>query len=126
MSNQPVIIAYAATPVGRLMPKPGDPIDQFEQDILSDLVIDSVNIAGIDKKDVGSLILTSPTPATQQLGFATFLASRLGLQCQGQISEVNNMGITGGLAFDQACNDVTVGKAKLHWLLVSNIPPPRR
>ena len=112
MSNQPVIIAYAATPVGRLMPKPGDPIDQFEQDILSDLVIDSVNIAGIDKKDVGSLILTSPTPATQQLGFATFLASRLGLQCQGQISEVNNMGITGGLAFDQACNDVTVGKAK--------------
>ena len=111
MNNTPVIINYAATPVGRLMSKPGEAIEQFEQDILADLVIDSVNNAGIDKKDIGSLILTSPTPATRQLGFATFLASRLGLQCQGQISEVNNMGITGGLAFDQACNDVSNGKA---------------
>jgi acetyl-CoA C-acetyltransferase len=111
VNNTPVIINYAATPVGRLMSKPGEAIEQFEQDILADLVIDSVNNAGIDKKDIGSLILTSPTPATRQLGFATFLASRLGLQCQGQISEVNNMGITGGLAFDQACNDVSNGKA---------------
>ena len=109
MSNNPVIISYAALPVGRLMSKPGEAIEQFEQDILCDLVI---NHAGVNENDIGSLILTSPTPATRQLGFATFLASRLGLQCQGQISDVNNMGITGGLAFDQACNDVTTGKAK--------------
>lgn len=112
MTKQAVIIAYAATAVGRLMSKPGEAIEQFEHDILADLVINSVNDAGIDKNDIGSLILTSPTPATQQLGFATFLASRLGLHCQGQISDVNNMGITGGLAFDQACNDVSSGKAE--------------
>jgi len=112
MNNNPVIISYAATPVGRLMPKPGEMIEQFEHEILSDLVISAVNDTGIDKADIGSLILTSPTPATQQLGFATFLAARLGLKCQGQISDVNNMGITGGLAFDQACNDVSNGRAK--------------
>ena len=111
MNKQAVIISYAATPVGRLMSKPGELIEQFEHDILSDLVITAVKDAGIDKKDIDSLILTSPTPATQQLGFATFLASRLGLHCRGQISDVNNMGVTGGLAFDQACNDVSNGNA---------------
>ena len=94
------------------MSKPGQPIEQFEHDILTQLVFDSVNNAGIDKNDIDSLILTSPTPATEQLGFATFLASRLGLKCQGQISEINNMGISGGLAFDQACRDVSSGKAQ--------------
>jgi acetyl-CoA acetyltransferase len=113
VNKQAVIISYAATPIGRLMPKPGNPIEQFEHDILSELVIKTVSDTGIDRKDIGSLILTSPTPATKQLGFATFLASRLGLQCHRQVSDVNNMGISGGLAFDQACNDVTSGKAKV-------------
>ena len=112
MSKQAVIIAYAALPPGRLMTKPGEAIEQFEQDILSELVIKAVRTCQIDKADIGSLILTSPTPATQQLGFATFLASRLGLTCHGQISDVNNMGVTGGLAFDQACSDVSSGKTE--------------
>lgn len=112
MNNTPVIISYAAKPVGRFMPVDDAATQEFEQDILIDLVIQAAGNCDIDKQDIDSLILTSPTPATQQLGLATFLASRLGLNCQGQISDVNNMGITGGLAFDQACQDVVTGKAR--------------
>ncbi|NKB36064.1 MAG: thiolase family protein [Gammaproteobacteria bacterium] len=92
------------------MPRPGEAIEEFEQDILCDLIIQTANNSGVAREDIGSLNLTSPTPATQQLGFATFLASRLGLRCDARISDINNMGITGGLAFDQACEDVSSGK----------------
>ena len=101
----PVLISYAASKVGRLEPT------QFEQEILAKLVIDAVRAAGLDKADVDSAVYTSPTPATRQLGFSTFMASQLGLRCHGQIAEVSNMGITGGLAFDQACADVGSGRA---------------
>ena len=111
--SRPVVISYAAGKVGRLMPKQDELFEQFEHDILAKLVIDAVQNAGLDKMDIDSAIFTSPTPATRQLGFATFMVSQLGLRCHGQIAEVNNMGITGGLAFDQACADVSTGRAKV-------------
>ena len=111
MSRSLAILNYAALAPGRLMPKPGKTAESLEQDILADLVIEAASKSGVQREDIGSLILTSPTPATQQLGFATYLASRLGLQCDARIGEVNNMGITGGLAFDMACEDVSSGKA---------------
>ena len=105
--RKPVVISYAASKVGKL--------DQtrFEHEILADLVIDAVRTAGLDKTDIGSAVFTAPTPATRQRAFATFMASRLGLHCQGQIAEVSNLGITGGLAFDQACADVAGGRARV-------------
>ncbi len=105
--RKPVVISYAANKVGKL--------DQtrFEHEILADLVIDAVRTAGLDKTDIGSAVFTAPTPATRQRAFATFMASRLGLHCQGQIAEVSNLGITGGLAFDQACADVAGGRARV-------------
>ncbi len=110
MNRQAVILNYAARPVGRLMSRPDETIQEFEQDILCDLIIQAASEAGVSSEDIGSLVLTSPTPATQQLGFATFLASRLGLRCHARVSDINNMGITGGLAFDQACEDVSSGR----------------
>ena len=105
--RKPVVISYAASKVGKLDQT------QFEHEILADLVIDAVGTAGLDKTDIGSAIFTAPTPATRQRAFATFMASRLGLHCQGQIAEVSNLGITGGLAFDQACADVAGGRARV-------------
>ena len=105
--RKPVVISYAASKVGKL--------DQtrFEHEILADLVFDAVRTAGLDKTDIGSAVFTAPTPATRQRAFATFMTSRLGLHCQGQIAEVSNLGITGGLAFDQACADVAGGRARV-------------
>ncbi len=105
--RNPVVISYAATRVGRLEQK------RFEHEILADMVIDAVRTAGLDKTDIGSAVFTAPTPATRQRAFATFMASRLGLHCQGQIAEVSNLGITGGLAFEQACADVAGGRARV-------------
>jgi hypothetical protein len=50
MSKQAVIIDYAATPPGRLMAKPGEAMEQFEQDVLSELVIKAVTDSQIDKR----------------------------------------------------------------------------
>ena len=103
--RKPVVISYAAARVGRLEQA------RFEHEILSDLVIDAVRTAGLDKADIGSAVFTAPTPTTRQRAFATFMLSRLGLRCHGQAAEVSNLGITGGLAFDQACADVRDGRA---------------
>lgn len=104
--REPVVISYAAARVGRLEQA------RFEHEILADLVIDAVRSAGLDKADIGSAVFTVPTPATRQRAFATFMTSRLGLRCHEQIAEVTNLGITGGLAFDQACADIRSGQAK--------------
>ena len=104
--TKPVVISYAAARVGRLEQA------RFEHEILSQLVIEAVNGAGIDKADIGSAVFTAPTPSTRQRAFATFMLSRLGLRCHGQAAEVSNLGITGGLAFDQACADVESGRVK--------------
>ena len=104
--RKPVVISYAASKVGRLEQA------RFEHEILADLVIGAVRSAGLDKADIGSAVFTGPTPATRQRAFATFMASRLGLRCHGQIVEVTNLGITGGLAFDQACADIRSGRVK--------------
>ena len=104
--REPVVISYAAARVGRLEQA------RFEHEILSQLVIEAVRSAGLDKADIGSAVFTAPTPATRQRAFATFMTSRLGLRCHGQIAEVTNLGITGGLAFDQACADIRGGRVK--------------
>ena len=104
---KPVVISYAANRVGRLEQT------RFEHEILAELVINAVRAAGLNKTDIESAIFTAPTPATRQLGFSTFMVSQLGLRCHGQIAEVRNMGITGGLAFDQACADIRHGCANV-------------
>lgn len=105
------IVGAAATPVGRLAPRNPDGNSVLEHDVLGDVVLRALDDAGITNADVGSAVFTLPTAATRQLGFATYMCSRLGLHCSGQISEVVEMGITGGLAFDGAVADVLLGRA---------------
>ncbi len=105
------ILGAAARAPGRWAPKPNETAQGFEQDILAPLVIDALGQAGLSVEDVGSAAFTLPSPSTRQLGFATFMAARLGLKCTGSISEVVEMGITGGLAFDNAMADIALGRA---------------
>ena len=110
-SPRAAIIGAAATPVGRLEPKAAtDPI-VLEHETLGAVVVEALADAGIANTDVGSAVFTLPTAGTRQLGFATFMCSRLGFRCTGQISEVVEMGITGGIAFDAAVADVLLGRA---------------
>ena len=111
LGRKVAIVGTAAAPVGRWAPKPGDDATGFEHDVLGPLVFAALAEAGLSTSDVGTAAFTLPSPSTRQLGFATFMASRLGLKCTGSVSEVVEMGITGGLAFDQACADVASGRA---------------
>jgi acetyl-CoA C-acetyltransferase len=107
------IVGAAAAPVGRWAPKPDAQAEGFEQDILGPIVLAALDEAGLSCADVGTAAFTLPSPSTKQQGFATFMASRLGLRCTGSVSEVVEMGITGGLAFDQACADIALGRAEV-------------
>lgn len=106
------IVGAAATPVGRLTPKGDELANGLEQDILGDVVLQALTDAGIGVSDVDSAIFTLPPPTTRQLGFGTFMLAQLGMRCCGQLAEANQMGITGGVAFDQAAADVQLGRAK--------------
>lgn len=107
------IIGAAALPVGRLSPPPGELAEGFEQDLLARLARQALSRAGVAPEDVGSLVMTLPPPSTRQLGLATMLAAHLGLRCTGRIAEVVEMGLTGGLAFDQAAADVALGHCEV-------------
>lgn len=111
MGHEVFVVGAAATPVGRLAPKRGTQAERLEHDILAPLVFDALAQAGLTPDQVDSAVFAAPTPATRQLGFSTYMASRLGLTCKGQVSEVSAMGLTGALAFDQAVADVALGRA---------------
>ena len=106
------LLSAAALPIGWLSPK-GEELQGFEQDFLSEVTHDALAIAGLDKRDVDSVVFAAPPPSTLQGGFGTFMAAHLGLTCCGQVSEVLGLGVTGGLAFDQALADVQLGRAKV-------------
>ncbi len=103
------IIGAAATPVGRLTSKNKDTLDKLEHEVLSEIIADALGDAGISNDDVGSAIFTANPPTTRQLGFATFMAAQLGLRCSGMLCEVSQLGITGGVALDQAIAQVQLG-----------------
>lgn len=107
--RQVAVVGGAALPVGRLSPRDGGMPLGFEQDLLNGLIRAALGAEGIASADVGSLVLTLPPPSTRQLGLATMLAAQLGLRCTGRIAEVVEMGLTGGLAFDQAAADIALG-----------------
>ena len=107
------IIGAQAAPVGRYAraSKGAAPIP--EADLLVRCAVDALGEAGVAAADVGTAVFTTVSPETRQLGFSIHVASRLGLKCRGQIAEVMSMGLTGGLAFDQAAADIALGRADI-------------
>lgn len=103
------IVSAAALPVGKIQSPPDTLQAGFEQDVLGQLAHRVMLQAGVAPQDVGSLVMTLPPASTRQLGLATMMAAHLGLRCTGRIAEVVEMGISGGLAFDQAAADIALG-----------------
>ncbi|MCE2841847.1 MAG: thiolase family protein [Novosphingobium sp.] len=106
------IVGAAASPVGRWAPSDQDDDALFELDVLGPLVIAALAEAGLDRSAVDTAAFVTPSPSTRQLGFSTYMAARLGLRCNGSVSEVSALGVSGGLAFDQALADVALGRSE--------------
>ena len=77
--------------------------------------------AGVEKKDIQSLVFTLPRPYTRQKYFHTFLMGQLRLACRGSVMEVMGNGMTAALAFDQACNEIVLGRAEVALALGINM-----
>lgn len=104
------VIGYAASPVGRLQPSGGEPAAQ-EHEILADVVMQAVEMAQVDKSRIGGLSFAQPRPYTQQKYFGTFMAGYLQLPCDGLVAEVLGNGMTGGLTFEHAADNIRSGRA---------------
>lgn len=106
------IMGYAASPVGRLQPT-ADNSMALEHELLADVVLEAVNMAQVEKSDIGGLSFSHPRPYTQQKYFGTFMASYLQLAADGYVAEVLGNGMTGGLAFEHAADNIRSGRTNV-------------
>ncbi len=121
MTRRVAIVGTSAIPVGKHQTRSDEPLQVLEQEIMTRLIVDAVADAGVEKKDIQSLVFTVPRPYTLQKYFHTFLVSHLRLPCSGNVMEVMGNGMTGALAFDQACNDILLGRADVGLALGINM-----
>ena len=121
MSRRAVILGTSAVPVARYQTKPGDPIQTLEHEILAGLVVECFDDAGVDRRDVKSIVVAQPRPYTRQGYFSTFITSYLKLQCTGIVMEVLGNGLTAALAFDKAVDEVLLGRADVALALAINM-----
>jgi acetyl-CoA C-acetyltransferase len=121
MTRRVAIVGTSAIPVGRHQVDSSEPLQVLEQEIMTRLVADAVKDAGVEKRDIQSVVFTVPRPYTLQKYFHTFLVSHLRLACTGNVMEVMGNGMTGALAFDQACNDILLGRADVALALGINM-----
>jgi len=121
MTRRVAVIGGAATPVGKLQTPADAAIHTVEHEILGRLVIDAVREAGVDKRDIGAMIFSLCRPYTLQKYFSTFLANYLRLPLGGSIMEVLGNGMTGGVAFDKAVDEVAIGHADVALALGVNM-----
>lgn len=120
MERTVTIISATALPIDKWQTQPEDPIQVLEHEVMAKLVVDAVNEAGIDKQDIGGLSFAMNRPYTLQKYFATFMAAYLKLPSTGTVSEVLGNGMTGGWAFDNAANDILLGRTKVSLALGIN------
>jgi len=107
------ILGAAALPVGKWQTPANAERHVLEHETLAKLVIDAVEDAGVDKNDISSLVFSLPRPYTQQKYFATFMANYLRLPCSGSVAEIMGNGMTAGLAFETAANDIRLGRSRV-------------
>lgn len=121
MSRRVALIGASAIPIGRHQTGDEAELQVLEHEIMSRLVIEAVQDAGIDKQDIQSLIFTLPRPYTRQKYFHTFLIGQLRLACRGSVMEVMGNGMTAALAFDKACDEILLGRAEVALALGINM-----
>jgi acetyl-CoA C-acetyltransferase len=115
------IIGTSAIPVGRHQSPDGAVLHNLEHEIMARLIIDAIRDAGVEKSDIQSIIFTLPRPYTQQKYLHTFLAGYLKISCTGTLMEVFGNGMTAALAFDQAANEILLGRANVSLALGINM-----
>lgn len=104
------VAGWSALRVGRYMPASGARGGVPEADRLFPVVRDAMAMAGIERDQVNAALFAA-TPGGAQLGMPAFMAARLGLRCRAMLAEVGVMGITGGVAFDMAADEIRLGRA---------------
>ena len=106
MRERVAVIGVGATPVGRYK-------NMLDHEPLIKALKDALQDAGIGKEDIGGLIFSNPRPYTKQKYFATFIAGHLRIKSTATVMEVLGNGMTGGLVFDQAINQILVGNCNV-------------
>jgi acetyl-CoA acetyltransferase len=100
------IIGAAALPVGRYP-------ETLEHEMVISVLIPAIAEAGIDKSRIDALVFSTPRTYTEQRYFGTFMAGHLELPLDGTLVEVLGDGMTGGLAFDAAIQQIESGRAEV-------------
>lgn len=121
MNHTVCIIGAGALPVGKYQRPRDAAIQVLERELLAGVVIAALDDAGIDKEDVGSLVFGIERDYPKQRYFATFMANYLRIAATGTIMEVVGNGMTGGLAFDKAADEIALGRTKVALALGINM-----
>lgn len=121
MTRRVALIGTSAIPIGRHQTADEDALQVLEHEIMTRLVSEAVNDAGVSKEDIQSLLFTLPRPYTRQKYFHTFLMGQLRLSCRGSVMEVMGNGMTAALAFDKACDEIMLGHADVSLALGINM-----
>ena len=85
----------------------------LEHEVLARCVLDAIAAAGVAKDEIDAMVFCHPRVYTQQLYFGTFMANYLRLPMNGMVMEVVGNGMTGGLAFEQAAQLISTGRAQI-------------
>lgn len=107
------IIGVGCTPVGRFQSPPDAPEQSLDHEIMAGVIRAAVADAGIEKRDIGAMIFALERDYLRQRYFCTYMANYLRLPVDGMVIEVVGNGMTSGMAFDMACNEVALGRCKV-------------
>lgn len=122
------ILGGAALPIGRLQSPLDAEIHNLEHELLLEIVMQAIDMAGVEKKDIGSIVLPLMRDYTKQRYFGIFMANALGIETNGSMIEVRGYGLAGGLALDLGMNEILLDRAKVCLVMGANfetaIPTP--
>lgn len=121
MSRRVALIGTSAIPIGRHQTADAEALQVLEHEIMTRLVSEAVQDAGVNKEDIQSLVFTLPRPYTRQKYFHTFMMGQLRMACRGNVMEVMGNGMTAALAFDKACDEILLGRADVSLALGINM-----
>lgn len=106
MREQVAIIGVGAVPIGKYK-------DVLEHELLIKVLKKALEDAQIAKDDIGGLVFSHPRPYTKQRYFGTFMAGHLRIKSSSTVMEVVGNGMTGGLALDQAINEILLRRCDI-------------
>lgn len=121
MTRRVALIGASAIPIGRHQTADDESLQVLENEIMTRLITEAVQDAGVSKEDIQSLVFTLPRPYTRQKYFHTFLIGQLRLACRGTVMEVMGNGMTAALAFDKACDEILLGRSEVALALGINM-----